>query len=200
MIGAIVLAAGESRRMKRHKMLLPLGNTTVVQHVVEQLLESVVESVVVVVGHEGKKIEGLFEGTDVRVVHNEDFREGMLSSVRAGLVARDDDWLGVLLALGDQPSIRRSVVDKLIERFHAGRGEILVPAHEGRRGHPLLFDAVYCEEIMASFDDTGLRGLMERHAEKVVAIETDSDDVLRDMDYPADYERERSAFEMRETG
>ena len=186
--------------MMRHKMLLPLGQTTVVEQIVEQLLRSIVDDVVVVVGHEGKRIEDLLERTDARVVYNKDFREGMLSSVRTGITACDVNCQGILLALGDQPSIHCSVVDKLVEKFQAGSGQILVPVYDGRRGHPLLFDALYCQEIMSCFDDTGLRGLMERHADKVATIETDTDDVLRDMDYPLDYERERRAFEARGTG
>lgn len=199
MIGAIVLAAGESRRMKRHKMLLPLGNTTILRHIVDQLLESVVDEVIVVSGHQASKIQDLLEDCDVQVVHNEDYREGMLSSVRRGLQALDDRSHGVMIALGDQPSIRRSVVDLLVERFHPGRNQILLPEHGGRTGHPLLFDASYCPEIMTSYDDSGLRGLMKAHPRNVTTIAMGTDDVLRDMDYPADYARERRAFESSET-
>lgn len=196
MIGAIVLAAGESRRMKRHKVLLPMGEASVIEHIVGQLADSKADEIVVVVGHHGDDVVERLKGREITFVQNDLYKDGMLSSIRAGLKAASG-WDGALIVLGDQPSLSHTVVDELISRFEPGSGQLLLPTHDGKRGHPLLIDMQYKEEILTSFDDQGLRGLLQAHADSIQCVELPTDDVLRDMDYPEDYERERDAFDAR---
>ena len=186
-IGAIVLAAGESRRMGRHKMLLPYEGVTVVEHVVNRLCESGVEAVLVVAGHRAELVIEALRGTSARTVTNPDFKEGMLSSVRCGLRAAPESWDAVLIALGDQPTIRKETVDSVIAAYSGGSASIVVPTCDGKRGHPLLFSMVHRDEVLEGFDDTGLRGLLQAHGEDVLEVAVDSVTVLEDLDYPEDY-------------
>ena len=188
MICAIVLAAGQSRRMGRQKMLLPYGGTTVIAHVVDQLLAGVVDGVCVVVGHEEEGAPQALEGRPVTVVSNPDPDAGMLSSVRCGIRALPESCDAVMVVLGDQPGITSALVDDLANTFAATGKGIVVPACEGKRGHPLLFSHRYCGEVLTSFDDLGLRGLLRAHPDDVVELEVSDDAVLSDMDRPEDYQ------------
>jgi molybdenum cofactor cytidylyltransferase len=150
MICAVVLAAGQSRRMGATKQLLPFGAGTVIGHVVDQLVAGGLDGIFVVVGHEAEQVAAALAGRPVHVVTNPDYAAGMLSSVRCGLRALPPQCDAVMIALGDQPAISPPLVRALCDSFSsfsaAGKG-ILVPVCDGRRGHPLLFAARYCAEI-----------------------------------------------------
>lgn len=189
MIGAIVLAAGESTRMGTQKLLLPYAGSTVIEKIVDQVLLSGVDTCVVVTGHEPERIRECLGARDLLFAQNDRYRDGMLSSVRAGLAASDESWKAAVIVLGDQPSLRAETINVLIES-HATRPEdIVVPAFEGRRGHPLLVPSRFREEIMERFGETGLRGLLHLHPESVTELRVDSAAILEDMDYPEDYQR-----------
>ena len=195
MIGAIVLAAGESRRMGAQKMLLPFGSTTVIAHVVDQLLNSAVDQVLVVVGHAGDSVAEALSGRAVAVVHNADYKSGMLSSVRCGLRALPGQCSAIMVALGDQPAITTGLIDELLQTFGRNDRGIVTPLFQGGRGHPLLFSERYRAEILTHYDDAGLRGLLHAHPDDVFEWAAPTAAVLSDMDYPDDYRREFAALE-----
>ena len=190
MICAVVLAAGESRRMGAQKLLLPFGGVTVIEHIVDQLLNSAIDKVFVITGHEGDRIADQISKRAVSVVKNPDYQKGMLSSVRCGLGALPAECEKVLVVLGDQPALTTELVNEMIGSLAATDKGIMVPIYEGRRGHPILFSVCYCQEIMTHYDEVGLRGLMRAHPEDVFELEASTSTVLLDMDYPDDYRRE----------
>ncbi|HSZ54861.1 MAG TPA: nucleotidyltransferase family protein [Tepidisphaeraceae bacterium] len=193
MICAIVLAAGRSRRMGTQKLLLPFAGKTVIAHIVDQLLASKVGHVLVIVGAEAEAVGAALGGRQITLVRNPDPDAEMLSSVRCGFASLPNDCAAALIALGDQPSITPDIVDQLIERFLTGSHGIVVPFHDGHRGHPMIVSARYRDEIMDQHDDSGLRGLLDAHAAEVFKLPS-GDSVLEDMDYPEDYRRALARF------
>jgi molybdenum cofactor cytidylyltransferase len=191
---AIVLAAGASSRMGTQKLLLPFGGKTVIAHVVEQVLASSIDEIYVVVGHQKELVSKELSVLQVHIVENPDYKSGMLSSVRYGLSAVPQKCQSVLVALGDQPSITTALIDQMVRSFASTKKRILVPMYRRKRGHPLLFSATYRNEIMSSFDDVGLRGLLRVHDEDVYEMNVSSPAVLSDMDYPEDFQRELERF------
>ncbi len=193
MITAIVLAAGQSIRMGAQKVLLPYGKSTVIEHIVDVLNSGGVDEVVVVTGHQSENVAAVLSKTAAKVVRNEQYQSGMLSSVRCGVRAASADAQAYLVALGDQPSIQVSVVATLIAAFAAeptDHGVILVPTFDRRRGHPLMFSHHFRDDVLHRFDETGLRGLLDAYPERIREIAADESGILRDMDFPADYELE----------
>jgi len=195
MICAIVLAAGLSRRMGVQKVLLPFGGKTVIAHIVDQLLGSRIDKVYVVTGHQAERISGELSGLRVSIVNNPDYESGMLSSVRCGLRALPEQCKGVLVALGDQPSITSQLVNLMLQSFDTTEKRIIVPFYKGRRGHPILFSEAYRREILTHYDDVGLRGLLHAHSDEVLELSVSNSSVLSDMDVPQDYQRELAAME-----
>ena len=192
MICAIVLAAGSSRRMGVQKLLLPFGGKTVITHIIDQLLESSIDHVHVVVGHQAERIRREISDRPVSIVTNAHYTSGMLSSVRCGLRNLPAQCRVVLVALGDQPSIRSALINRMLRSFATCKKNILVPLYKGKRGHPILFSITYRDAILTHYEEVGLRGLLHAHPDDVCELTVSTSSVLSDMDYPEDYRRELS--------
>jgi molybdenum cofactor cytidylyltransferase len=184
----IVLAAGESRRMGRQKVLLDYGGRSVIRHIVGQLQASAIERVYVVTGADSERVAGELRETGVGILHNAGWKEGMLSSVRCGLRGVEGGCDSVMVLLGDQPTVTSGLIDRIVKAYDESKKGILVPVYEGRRGHPIVFSTRYREKVLSGYDDVGLRGLMEEYAADVFEFEVTDANVCRDMDDPADYE------------
>jgi molybdenum cofactor cytidylyltransferase len=191
-ICAIVLAAGRSKRMGAQKLLLPFGGRTVICHIVDEVSGAdSVNHIVVVTGADGQAVSAALGGRRLVIVPNPEFDSEMLESVRCGLAALPGTCDALLIVLGDQPAIRRAWIEKLagIYREHE-RKKIVVPVHDGHRGHPMLIPMRFREELLSRHDNTGIRGLLDAHADDVIKVAWGDGDVLADMDYPEDYRRE----------
>jgi molybdenum cofactor cytidylyltransferase len=188
---AIVLAAGLSRRMGPgvQKLLLPFAGTSVIGHVIEQVLAAEVKQVIVVVGPDAR-LAATIAPHPVIVVTNENPNADMLDSARVGLRALPAGCDAVLLVLGDQPSIAPGLIRQLIDAHETCGKGIVVPAYAGRRGHPLLFSAHYAAEVLCGYDGVGVRGLLRSHPEDVFELDVSDPAVAADVDVPEDYRRE----------
>ena len=196
-IWAIVLAAGESKRMGSPKMLLPWKGKSIIEQVVENVLSSDVSRVVLVLGAVSDGIKSVTSRYNVVHCYNEDFRRGMLSSVKCGFRALPEDCTAVVVMPGDQPMIGANEINRVIAAWmESGKG-IVMPAYRGRRGHPLLIDSRYREEVMSLPEDEGLRALAARNPEDVLEAETDDPSVLRDIDTRDDYLNELKIIDKR---
>jgi len=193
-IAAIVLAAGESRRMGRQKLLLPYAGKTVIEHIVDQVLASEIAQTVVVTGHDVQAVKAGMLGKPVTLVENLQYKDGMLTSIRAGLQTVSPDAEGFMVVLGDQPSVSAPLIDRLIAAFCEVDKGIVVPLYEDDTGHPIIISMAYRDEVMTKFNDTGLRGFIYGYPEYVHRLPVEMPGVLRDMDTPEDYERELNAL------
>ena len=192
-VSAIVLAAGMSRRMGRPKQLLPwTADLTILEHIIMQLLLARVSHITVVTGHCAAETGRLARKYAVNVVHNPHHAtEEMLSSLQAGLASLPPHIGGALVLLGDQPRITPRVINQVLSGWAEGRGRIVAPVHQGRRGHPVLFERRFWQEIMELPAGASPRELLGRNREELALVEVASDCVLRDVDTPDDYRRER---------
>lgn len=192
-VGAVVLAAGMSSRMGQPKMLMPwTRNKSIIEQVIEQLILSRVDYVTVVTGSHSAEIKAKAEKMGVETVYNPLYRTGdMLSSVQAGLEALPAHVEAALVVLGDQPRIHPRVVMQVLMAYAEGAGKIVAPSYQRRRGHPLLIDRRYWQEILSLPREGSLRDVMNAHADEIAYVNVDTDSVLRDVDTPDDYSQER---------
>jgi molybdenum cofactor cytidylyltransferase len=188
MIWAVILAAGESRRMGTQKLLLPFGDTTVAGAVVKAAQASRVDGTIVVLGADRDAVRRELAPRGVRFAVNEAYRLGMLSSIQAGLRALPGGTKAAVIMLGDQPFLGPGVVDAVVGAYRDGRQGIVIPTFQGRRGHPVLIDLRYRDEVLAFDPSDGLRRLMMAHAGDVREIDAGDANILRDLDTPEDYE------------
>jgi molybdenum cofactor cytidylyltransferase len=149
-----------------------------------------VDEVRVILGHRSEELEAHLAGEGVTLVRNPRYLEGMLTSVQAGIAGAPPETEWLVIALGDQPSLRPETVRHLLDEARNGAETILVPSYGGRRGHPLLIHAAHREEIGTLSGEVGLRELLLRHPDAVRHVPVPDDTVLHDMDTPEDYQRE----------
>ena len=186
MVGAIVLAAGASRRMGRSKALLPLGDGTVLSTVVERVLRSPVDLLVLVLGHEADRVRQaarLPPDPRMRIVVNAGWAQGMASSLREGLAACAGCG-AVVVALGDQPGVDPDVIALLITAWRAG-APLAVPVAGDRLGHPVLFDRRLFASLRVLEGDVGARDVVKEHWTEAAQVPAAP---LGDLDTPADYD------------
>ena len=186
-ICAIILAAGESKRMKVPKMLLPFNGKTMIEKVIENVIRSEVFRILVVLGSYREEILGSISHLPVYHCFNENYRKGMLSSVQCGFKNLPADFEAVLVFPGDQPFIEPEVINLIIKSYRETRNRIIVPVYVNKRGHPVLIDRIYADEINTLEENQGLRSLLELHPEDVLEVKTNSPGVLKDFDTKEDY-------------
>jgi molybdenum cofactor cytidylyltransferase len=189
MVSAILLAAGESRRMGSFKQLLPLGAKTFVECCVDNLLASKAGEVLVVTGHREADVRAALVGRSVRFAHNPEYRTGMSSSIKHGIAELRDDAQACLIALVDQPEISINVFNLVIDAYLTEAPLIVVPTYEGRRGHPIVLDLKLRKEILEMDPRAGLRQVVGLHREQTRFVEVSTETVLLDFDTPEDYRR-----------
>jgi molybdenum cofactor cytidylyltransferase len=191
-IGAVVLAAGMSRRMGQPKVLLPWGRKTILEQILDQLILARVPHITVVTGHRAGEVVALARRSGVSDVHNPDYATGeMLSSLKAGLAAMPSHIAAALVVLGDQPRIQARVVAQVMTAYAEGAGDIVAPSYNMRRGHPILIDRRYWPEIMALPDGGAPRDVINRYQDHIGYVNVDTDSVLGDVDTPDEYREER---------
>jgi len=189
-IWAMILAAGESRRMGQPKLLLPFGEKTIIETIVEKVVSSRVDNTLVVLGSEREEVEQKIKNFPVQVAFNADYPNGMLSSVLCGLRTLPEDTQAVVVVLGDQPSVSKEVIDKIVDAYQKTGKGIVLPVFKKERGHPVIIDMKYKDEIERLSPDIGLRGTVYSHPEDILEVEVDTPNILKDIDDEADYKRE----------
>ncbi|MCI0522786.1 MAG: nucleotidyltransferase family protein [Bacteroidales bacterium] len=186
-IWGIVLAAGESKRMGSPKMTLPFRGKTIIETVIGNLLASKIEKCIVVVGADRTEVLSLTAKYPVVNCFNPNYKEGMLSSVKCGFDHLPSEFGAALVVLGDQPMIETEVINLVIETYINSDKGIVVPVHNGKRGHPLLIDRRHREEISGLAGPHGLKGLLVNHPEDILEVETGHISVLKDIDTQEEY-------------
>ncbi len=184
---AVILAAGSSRRMGSQKLLLPFGQSTIIETVIDNVLSSYIDHVMVVLGANQEKIQDTIGNLSVRFCHNKEHERGMLSSVICGIRALPQDAITALIFLGDQPGIPPAVTNTVIDAYNEELVGIVIPVHNHRRGHPLLVDMKYRKEIEHLDLEEGLRALRHHFPNDVLEVDVDEPGILVDIDTREDY-------------
>jgi len=184
---AIVLAAGFSERMGEFKPLLPLGGVTILERCVTLFRGAGIDDVRVVTGHRGAELEPLLARLGVRVVANPRYREGMFSSVVAGVatLGAEVDYFFVLPV--DVPLVRAATIRRLLELCRREHADVIYPRFMGMRGHPPLIAARHAREIAAWEGEGGLKAALAQWESTALDVEVADGNILLDMDALDDY-------------
>ena len=193
-IGAVILAAGESRRMGNPKLFLPLDGKSLITYPVSLAIKSGLEPIVVIGGRHIAKLEDELAPFSpyIQVKANPRYEEGMSSSLQEGIRALADEVDAVLIFLGDQPFVHETVVDTIIKEFMANKEQgirIVRPLYQQSLGHPILFDG----SLFTLFDtlqgDEGGKSIIQAQKEHVQFIDFPNSRWGLDIDTPLDYAR-----------
>ena len=185
-IGAVVLAAGRSRRMGRQKLLLPWKGGTVISHVVDEVLAAGIGRIIVVVGGDECAVRAALADRAVEFLRNPDVEGEMISSVRCGLRVLAG-CEGAFIVLGDQPAMSFRWMRSMLALFD-GR-QVIVPSFAGKRGHPVLLPQHFFGEVLVRFSRDGMKSLLDARRSDVLEWSAGGQGVLDDVDTPEDYAR-----------
>ena len=196
-VSAVLLAAGESRRMgKVNKLELLIDGIPLLRRTAETLLASKLQEIVVVLGHEAEKASAILEGLPLKFITNEAYRDGQMTSVYQGLSSLSQACDGVMICLSDQPLLQTEDVNVLIDAFdqmnvgnsHSStNSSILVPTYQGKRGNPIILDFQHRQEILSGERNLGCKKLIEKNPELVSSFEMSNNHVVVDLDTPEEY-------------
>ena len=163
-----------------------------IAHVIDTLLASDVDEIIVVLGHESDRVKEAIGEREVKLVENLQYRNGLSTSVNAGLAAISSGASAIMIYLADQPLIEPEEVNYLIRSFAEAENankSIVVPFFRGQRGNPVLVSSSFKDSIHAVSGETGCRRVIKENPGQVLAVEMHSDHVVRDTDTIEDYER-----------
>jgi molybdenum cofactor cytidylyltransferase len=186
-IAAIVLAAGQSKRMGAFKPLLPFGNHTVIESCINYLINGGVQTIVVVLGHRAEEIKARLTNLPILFAFNPNPDSEMSESIACGVRVLPLDNAATFIAPADYPAIPPTVVVDLIKQYQAGPAKLLLPEYQGRGGHPVLVDLCLRAQLLRLDSRRGLRALFESHRDQVRRIPINSPFVARDIDTWDDY-------------
>ena len=231
-IAALILAAGRSSRMQQgqesyHKLLLPLGQGTVLSQVVAAALASLAHPVILILGYQNAQIRtslapylGYHYDNTLIITENTAYAEGMSTSLHKGiqiLMNQDNapseettekpkltnssssiQYDGALVLLGDQPLITSALLNQLIETKYATSKRIIAPFSNGKRRNPVLFDATLFPELLTTTGDEGARSIIEKHRTEVGRLDIDDSQLWYDVDTWEAYQQVLHAWQERQ--
>ncbi len=184
-IAALLLAAGQSRRMGSNKLLAEIDGKPMVARTATRLLSSHARPIVAVLGNQADAVDAALGRLPVERVRNPAFAEGLSTSLKRGLAALPPECDGVVVCLADMPLVTGRDLDRLIAAFNPLEGRaIIVPTRRGKRGNPVLWARRFFPEMGELAGDVGAKHLIGDYAELVCEVEMDSDGVLVDVDTP----------------
>jgi molybdenum cofactor cytidylyltransferase len=178
---AIILAAGTSSRLGFNKLTVSIDGESVIRRSVKPFLMAELHKVLVVTGHDHRKITKELEGLDVSLIHNPHYKEGMSTSVKAAMPFLEGTD-ALFFHLGDKPFVSSRSIKLVLHAYREFKTKIVMPRFDGKTGHPVMINtSLLRDEIGMLHGDSGLREVIEKYKEDVVFIEGDSGN-LYDID------------------
>jgi len=192
MISSILLAAGQSLRMKdENKLIKEINGIPLIKYATKNILASAVDEIIIVTGYENKKIESIIGShKKIKFVYNKDFKNGISSSIKTGLHSISKKTEAFFICLGDMPNINQNIYNKLIKsRYNYNKKlklehkkEIIIPTHEGKEGNPILFSKFMKDEIMLVEGDWGAKKVIELNKNKILNVPFNNNGITLDFD------------------
>tara|TARA_B100001540_G_C15549239_1_gene525069 strand:- start:114 stop:683 length:570 start_codon:yes stop_codon:yes gene_type:complete len=184
MITAILLAAGESKRMNgENKLLKKVDRVPLIKHSVKNILNSSVDELIIITGHQSNEIKKIIDkNKKIKFVYNDKYKDGMSSSIKAGLQNLSKKTHAFFISLGDMPEVNKEIYNNLIKQLK--NNKIIVPTYKNKQGNPVLFSKSFKEKIMTIEGDIGAKKILEKHREIVLNVETNSRSILKNYNTP----------------
>lgn len=184
----LLLAAGKSTRMGSLKALLPWEGTTLLQFQLTQLERSMIDQIIIVLGYESSKLLPYVEELSARIVWNQNYEKGKTESIKAGVLAVENDSDCFIITSVDQP-VNHILLDALIHQFRQTNASIIIPVYNKRRGHPILLSTKLRDEIMQLNEEThGLRAILQKRNDEISELIVEDHSVIFNFNNEKDYE------------
>lgn len=191
----IILAAGISERFGTPKQLVKIKGSYMIEHVIRASLDSNLHRIFLVLGHQQNRIYKAvaknikrFHNSRLEIVSNRHYRQGMSSSIRAGLSSAGNAFGSVMFLLGDQPMVDSRLINLMLNRFYQSDKNICAPVYKGKRGNPTIFSSKFFNLLLRIEGDSGGRDIIMASPDDMLTIDTDSPACVYDIDTLSDLE------------
>jgi molybdenum cofactor cytidylyltransferase len=191
MISSILLAAGQSLRMKgENKLVREIDGAPIIKYAVKNILSSTVNEIIIVLGYEENLIKTIIgENKKIKFIYNKDFKEGIASSIKIGLDNISKKSEAFFIGLGDMPNVNQNIYNKLIKsklKYNKKlkpkhKKEIIIPTFEGKNGNPVLFSKFMKDKMMKINNDLDADKIIHLNKEKILNVPFDNDGILLDF-------------------
>ena len=180
MITAILLAAGQSKRLKGENKLTKLfKGKPLINHILFSLIKSKVNKIIIVLGFEHLKIKTkLLKSKKINFVINKNYKKGMSSSIKTGLKKLPKNNKGFLIVLGDMPNITKTTINKICLSITRSDKEIILPKFKNRTGNPIGFKQSMIKNIYKIKGDRGAKNLIKKNNKKIKFLNINSKSIL----------------------
>ena len=187
MISAILLAAGQSKRMDgENKLTKEIQGIPLIKHSVKNILASSVDELIIVLGYQKEIIEKLIDKNNkIKCVFNKDFESGMASSIKIGIDNLSDKTEAFFICLGDMPMVNHDIYNQLIKS--KDNKEIIVPTYKEQQGNPVLFDKSMKEKVLDIRGDVGAKKILELNKDKILNLEINDQSITMGFNTQDDF-------------
>ncbi|MGE5628248.1 MAG: molybdenum cofactor cytidylyltransferase [Solirubrobacterales bacterium] len=186
MICAIIMASGSSKRMGKNKLLLPFLGKSLIENIIDIILESKFSKIVLVAASE--EIIEIGQNKNIVSLYNKNAEYGQSESIKIGL-GTSPDFDGYMFFTGDQPLLDGDTIRTLINAFENNKNKIIIPSFEGKSGNPVIFPVKFYNELMNLSGDVGGRIIINKYNDEVLKVEVNNKYVLFDVDTPEEYSK-----------
>ena len=189
MISAILLAAGQSKRLKgENKLIKPFKKIPLINHILSSLIKSEVNKIIIVVGYENQKIKKIaYKNKKITFVFNLNYKKGISSSIKSGLKKISKKNIGFLIVHGDMPLVSKRIINALCSAVKNRDKEIFVPVYKRKIGNPLAFKYSMIKSLKKIKGDRGAKKLISSNKSKVQLVKMKSKTILIDFDQLKDF-------------
>lgn len=190
MISGILLAAGDSKRMGEPKALLPYDGITFVDSILNKFSEIGCEPIITILGASAELICEKTKVHTFKCFQNPNPEDGQLSSLQIAIAHLPEDSEGFIMALVDHPMVKQTTYKKIYDTAKTNPGNIIIPEFYGQKGHPVYFGRPFFDSILHLPLEDGARVVIRENPVDVIYLPVEDEGILKDIDTPADYQRE----------
>ena len=192
-IGALILAAGLSSRMDEFKPLLEVEGKSLIENAIALFKDTGIEEIVTVVGYRAETLIPIIETASSRYVVNENYQDGMFSSIQKGIVELKEACDAFFLLPVDIPCVSTATLRLLLDNFFEGSSTLICyPEFQSRRGHPPLIDSCLVDHIISYTGEGGMRSCLRRYEDRAINVPVTDPFVRLDVDTKEDFFRLKS--------
>jgi len=181
MISAILLAAGESKRMNgENKLIKKIYGKPLIEHSVKNILESPIDELIIITGHQSKLVKSILsKNKKIKFFFNNDYKTGMASSIKIGLNNLSEKTEAFFICLGDMPMVNSDIYNQLIK--FRNKKDIIIPIYNNQQGNPVLFSISMKDKIKTVEGDVGAKRIIDMNKDKILFCKTNNISVTRDF-------------------
>ena len=187
MISAILLAAGQSKRMNgENKLIKKIQGISLINHSIKNILASRIDELIIVLGYQKEIIEKLIDKNEkIKIVYNKNYESGMASSIKIGLNLLSKKNEAFFVCLGDMPMVSHDIYNQLIKS--KDNKEIIVPTYKGQQGNPVLFDNSMKDKVLNISGDVGAKKILEFNKAKILNLEINDQSIAKGFNTQDDF-------------